>query len=69
MEAFDGPSAMRLLQADAALSLIADLHVLFITGYAENAVIGNAQLAPNMALLTKPFAMDILAQRIRDITP
>ncbi|WP_177204258.1 hypothetical protein [Sphingobium sp. AP50] len=40
-EAFDGASAMRLLQADAALSLIADVHFLFITGYAENADVGN----------------------------
>jgi len=90
MEAFDGPSAMRLLQAgsdldllitdvglpggmngrqvaDAALALMPDLNVLFITGYAENAVIGNGQLAPNMALITKPFAMEALAQRIREI--
>ncbi|MFN3799977.1 MAG: ATP-binding protein, partial [Sphingobium yanoikuyae] len=38
--------------ADAALSLLPDLKILFITGYAENAVIGNGQLAPNMALVT-----------------
>ena len=90
LEAFDGPSAMRLIQAtpgidllitdvglpgglngrqvaDAALSLIPQLKIVFITGYAENAVIGNGQLAPNMSLVTKPFAMDALAQRIRDI--
>ncbi|MBE1526837.1 PAS domain S-box-containing protein [Sphingopyxis sp. OAS728] len=53
--------------ADAALALIPKLRILFITGYAENAVIGNGQLAPNMALLTKPFPMESLAQRIRDI--
>jgi signal transduction histidine kinase len=50
--------------ADAALTLLPDLKVLFITGYAENAVIGNGQLAPNMALVTKPFAMDVIAARI-----
>jgi signal transduction histidine kinase/CheY-like chemotaxis protein len=50
--------------ADAALALIPDLKVLFITGYAENAVIGNGQLAPNMAVVTKPFAMDAIASRI-----
>jgi PAS domain S-box-containing protein len=53
--------------ADAALATLPDLKILFITGYAENAVIGNGQLAPNMALVTKPFAMDILATRIRDM--
>ncbi len=90
MEAFDGPSAMRIIEAapqidllvtdvglpggmngrqvaDAALDALPALKVLFITGYAEATVIGNTQLAPNMALMTKPFAMDALAQRIREI--
>ncbi|MBY0301668.1 MULTISPECIES: ATP-binding protein [Sphingomonas] len=51
--------------ADAALALIPGLKVLFITGYAENAVIGNGQLAPNMALVTKPFAMEALSAKVR----
>ena len=51
--------------ADAALALMPALKVLFITGYAENAVIGNGQLAPNMALVTKPFAMEALAAKVR----
>jgi signal transduction histidine kinase/CheY-like chemotaxis protein len=50
--------------ADAALALIPELKVLFITGYAENAVIGNGQLAPHMALVTKPFSMDTLAAKV-----
>ena len=53
--------------ADAALELLPQLKVLFITGYAENAVIGNGPLGPNMALMTKPFAMDVIADRIRAI--
>ena len=53
--------------ADAALALLPQLKVLFITGYAENAVIGNGPLGPNMALVTKPFAMDVIADRIRTI--
>ncbi|MGQ7378986.1 response regulator, partial [Streptococcus suis] len=40
--------------ADAVLEERAGLKVLFITGYAENAVIGNGPLAPNMGLVTKP---------------
>jgi len=51
--------------ADAALALMPALKVLFITGYAENAVIGGGQLAPNMGLLTKPFAMEALAGKVR----
>lgn len=53
--------------ADAALTLRPDLRIIFITGYAENAVIGNGQLAPNMMLVTKPFAMEVLAERIRSV--
>jgi len=51
--------------ADAAIARLPDLKVLFITGYAENAVIGNGRLEPNMALVTKPFAMDTLAVKVR----
>ena len=43
------------------------LKVLFITGYAENAAIGNGHLEPGMHVLTKPFAMDKLASKIKDI--
>ncbi|WP_174296717.1 ATP-binding protein [Sphingomonas bacterium] len=53
--------------ADAAQTLIAGLKVLFITGYAENAVIGSGQLAPGMALVTKPFAIDVLASRVGEL--
>ena len=43
------------------------LKVLFITGYAENAVVGNGHLDPGMHVMTKPFAMEALAMRIRDL--
>jgi PAS domain S-box-containing protein len=42
------------------------LKVLFITGYAEKAVMGSG-LDQGMAVLTKPFAMDGLAKHIRDL--
>ncbi len=53
--------------ADAARSLRPDLAVLFITGYAENAAVGNGHLDPGMAVLTKPFVVGDLARRIRDL--
>jgi len=53
--------------ADAAMALLPDLKVLFITGYAENAVIGSRQLEPNMALVTKPFPMETLALRVAEL--
>jgi len=53
--------------ADAARQRRPGLKVLFITGYAENAVVGNGHLEPGMHVMTKPFAMDALAVRIRDL--
>jgi CheY-like chemotaxis protein len=53
--------------ADAGTVLRPDLKVLFITGYAENAVIGDGHLKPGMHVLTKPFGMDALANRITSI--
>jgi hypothetical protein len=53
--------------ADAARVTRSDLKVLFITGYAENALLSNGQLDPGMAVLTKPFAVDTLAARIREL--
>lgn len=50
--------------ADAARALRPDLKVLFITGYAENALVNDGQLGPGMHVMTKPFAMDALAARI-----
>jgi PAS domain S-box-containing protein len=53
--------------ADAARVARPDLKVLFITGYAENAVIGKRRLGKGMFVVTKPFQLDMLARRIREI--
>jgi len=53
--------------ADAALVRRPDLKVLFITGYAESAVIGEGQLKPGMHVLTKPFSLETLGSRISEI--
>ena len=53
--------------ADAARVARPGLKVLFITGYAENAVLSHGHLDPGMHVLTKPFAMDALASRIKDL--
>jgi len=53
--------------ADAARATRPDLKVLFITGYAENAVVGNGHLEPGMQVITKPFAIAVLATRVREI--
>ena len=51
--------------ADAARTGRPALKVLFITGYAENAILGNGHLEPGMQVLTKPFVMEALASRIK----
>jgi CheY-like chemotaxis protein len=46
--------------ADAGRSVRPGLKVLFIRGYAENAVLSHGHLDPGMHVMTKPFAMDAL---------
>ena len=53
--------------ADAARLVRPALKVLFVTGYAENAAIGNGHLDAGMQMITKPFAMSALAAKIRDL--
>jgi PAS domain S-box-containing protein len=51
--------------ADAARVGRPDLKVLFVTGYAPNAINRSGFLAPGMELITKPFNIDELATKIR----
>jgi CheY-like chemotaxis protein len=53
--------------ADEAREHRPELNVLFITGYAENAAAANGFLEPGMAMLTKPFAIEALAYKVRDM--
>jgi PAS domain S-box-containing protein len=53
--------------ADAARATRPSLQVLFITGYAENAVLNHGHLEPGMHVVTKPFAMEVLASRIKNL--
>lgn len=53
--------------ADAARATRANLRVLFITGYAENAIVGNGHLEAGMEVLTKPFTMAALATKVSEI--
>ncbi|MBY0612587.1 MAG: PAS domain-containing protein [Beijerinckiaceae bacterium] len=90
IEAWDGPSGLKVLESDRKIDLVVtdvglpgtmngrqvadagrarrpDLKVLFITGYAENAVLGNGYLERGMQVLTKPFVMEELARRIKQL--
>ncbi len=53
--------------AEAGRTIRPDLKVLFVTGYAEHAVLDDGQLEPGMHVLTKPFGMEALAGKIREL--
>ncbi|MGI4978335.1 MAG: ATP-binding protein [Janthinobacterium lividum] len=53
--------------ADAARRLRPGLKVLFITGYAEAAVVGHGHLDAGMHVLTKPFTLDTLGARVKEL--
>lgn len=53
--------------ADAIRAPRPELPVLFVTGYAENAVLNHGHLERGMQVLTKPFAADVLARRVREL--
>ena len=53
--------------ADAARQARPNLRILFITGYAENSVIGNGHVEPGMRVLAKPFEMETFAARVREM--
>jgi signal transduction histidine kinase len=90
LEAADGPSGLRVVQAggridllitdvglpnglngrqvaDAARGINPKMKVLFITGFAENAVVGNGHLAAGMFVITKPFVNAALVNKVRQI--
>ena len=53
--------------ADAARVKRPGLKVLFVTGYAEKAVLGDGHLGPGMAVLSKPFQIETVAASIRSM--
>lgn len=53
--------------ADAGRECRPGLPVLFITGYAETTVLDKCHLEPLTEVLTKPFALEALASRIKEL--
>ncbi|VTU26510.1 Blue-light-activated protein [Variovorax sp. PBL-H6] len=53
--------------ADAARTARPGLKVLFITGYAENAVVSHGHLDPGMQVMSKPFELEVLARRVKEL--
>ncbi len=53
--------------ADQAREIRPALRILFMTGYAESALIADGFLQPGMDMITKPFDLDDISQRVRDM--
>jgi signal transduction histidine kinase/CheY-like chemotaxis protein len=53
--------------AEAVREKLPNLDVLFITGYAENAVLNHGHLAHGMHMMNKPFQMDAFAAKVAQL--
>jgi CheY-like chemotaxis protein len=53
--------------AEEARKLRPAVKVLFITGFAEKAVLSHGHIEAGMSVLTKPFAMEALASRVKGL--
>jgi PAS domain S-box-containing protein len=53
--------------AEIARQARPDLAILFITGYAQHAAVRGGFLAEGMEMMTKPFAVDAIAGKIREM--
>ena len=52
--------------ADEAVKRRPDLKVLFMTGYSRDAIIRNGRLDPGVHVLSKPFSVEELAEKVRE---
>lgn len=53
--------------AEAVRSKRPELEVLFITGYAENAVLNHGHLDHGMHMMSKPFQLEAFARKVADL--
>ena len=62
MPEMDGPTLARRLAAARP-----ELRVLFVSGYANEAIVHQGVLDPGVAYLAKPFTADALARKVREV--
>ena len=53
--------------AEAAIKVRPDIKVLYTTGYTRNTVVHNGVLDPGVTFLAKPYTVDQLSQKIREV--
>ncbi|WP_375195741.1 CHASE3 domain-containing protein [Sphingobium sp.] len=53
--------------ADRARETRPDLKILYTTGYTRNAIVHNGMLDPGLSFLAKPFTLDQLAMKVRQV--
>ena len=53
--------------AERCRQLHPQLKVLFVTGYDESAALSDGQLLQGTSVLTKPFELEALAERVRQL--
>jgi CheY-like chemotaxis protein len=53
--------------AEAGRKLRSDLKVLFVTGYAETRIVGNIRRDAGTQILTKPFPIELLGEKVREM--
>jgi two-component system cell cycle sensor histidine kinase/response regulator CckA len=61
------PGASGRTLANELLARRADLKILFMSGYTEDAIVQRGVLAPNAAFLHKPFSAEGLAAKVREV--
>ena len=61
------PEASGKRLADEVAARRPGLPVLFTTGYTRNAIVHNGQLDPGVDLVIKPFTLDVLGGKVREL--
>ena len=62
MPGMDGHTLVRLVQEE-----LPDIKVILMSGYAEDAIPGEIACDPSINFLPKPFSLQDLASRVKDV--